>query len=117
IFALREAGELAAIRAELRYPVKHRHREHRLGATGTTGRDEGVAQFAGGRTVLGDAFKIPVEAAIGRIELPVVAGTGVAAVAIERRVEVVQLRAAGVGDAIDIRADRMPVRIGIDIDT
>ena len=120
IFRLREACELAAPVADLRDPVEHRDRDHRLRIARTTDRDEAVAEFAGRRTVLADAFEVPVVCVVGRIQLPVVARTRVAAVAIERRVEIVQgggVAAIAWGrDAIDVGTDRMLACVGIDVD-
>ena len=65
---------------------------------------------------VGDALEVPVVAAIVGVQLPVVARGVVAAVAVERRVQVVQIGRRRVRDAVDVRVDRMAIRRGVDAD-
>ena len=58
---------------------------------------------------VGDALVVPVVAAVVGVQLPVVARGVVAAVAVERAVQVVQLRCGCVGNAVNVRIDRMAI--------
>ncbi len=110
----REAGELGPIGADLGDPFDHRHRQHGLGIGRPRVGDEGIAALAGRRARLGDALVVPVVAAVVGVQLPVVARGVVAAVAIERAVEVVQLGGARVRHAVDVGIDRTAVDVGVD---
>ena len=59
---------------------------------------------------------VPIVGAIVGVQLPVIARRVVAAVAVERAVQIVQLRGRGMGDAVNVRIDRAAVQIGIDVD-
>src|SRR6185369_306662 len=98
-----EAAELAATGAELWGPAKHRDRQHRLGTGGASLADEGVAPLARGGARFRQALEVPVEAAVAGVELPIVAGGGIAALAVEGAVEVGELGLGGEGDAVDGR--------------
>ncbi len=112
----RKAGELVAIRRNLGDPFDGRDGQHRGGAGGARVGDEGVAALAGRGAAVGDALVVPVVAAVVRVQLPVVARRVVAAVAIQRHVEVGELRGGGVGDAVDVGIDGAPAGAGIDGD-
>ena len=79
-------------------------------------RDERVAPLARGRAAVGDALVVPVVAAVVGVQLPVVARRVVAAVPVERRVQIVQVGRRRVRDAVDVRVDRMAIRRGVDAD-
>ena len=112
----REAGELASIGAHFGHPLDCRNRQHGRRVRGARIGDEGVASSSRGRAAFGDAFVVPVVAAIVGIQLPVVSRRVVAAVAIERAVEVVQLGRSRVRHAVDVGIDRAAIDVGVDGD-
>jgi len=79
--------------------------------------DEGIAAFARHAAGIANALEIPVLVAVVGVKLPVVPAAGVAAVAVQRNIEVGKLRGGTVGDAVDSRVDRVPVGIRVHGDT
>src|SRR5439155_12740997 len=98
-------GEFGAIRPELRDPVHHWNREHGLGTGGLARRDERVSTFAGDGTRVADRFEVPVGTAVVGVQLPVIPARVVAAVAIDRTVQVRQRGGIAVCHAVDEWAD------------
>ena len=101
----RVAGQLGAVGAQARDPADGRNRHGRLGPGPLGVGDEVVAALACGRTGFGNALEVPVLTAIVRVDLPVVPRGVVAAVSIQRRVEIRQLRRCRVSHAIDVGVD------------
>ena len=110
----REAGELAAVGSQPGHPVDGRDGHRRLRARGTCAGDEGVAHLARSRARRRHALVVPVVAAVVGVQLPVRPGGVVPAVTVERHVQVAQLGARRVRDAVNVGIDRMPRRGGID---
>ena len=78
--------------------------------------EERVAALAGDGAAVADALEVPVVAAVVGVQLPVVARGVVAAVAVERAVQVVQGGGGGMSDAVDIGIDRVAVDLRVDAD-
>lgn len=72
-----------------------------------------LALAPGRGAAAGDALVIPVVGAVVRVQLPVVARGGVAAPAIERRIQFVELARRGERDAVDERIDCVTVAGGV----
>ena len=109
IFGDREARELLALRADLREPVDHWDRQHRLGAARAGVCNEGIASFAGSSVRLRNALEVPVVGAVIGVLLPVVAARVVAAHAIGRGAKVTKLGGRGVGESIDPGIDLVAI--------
>ena len=92
VFGDREARELARFAPSLATQPIIGIGEHRLRARGLRVRDERVAALARRGAGVADALEVPVAAAVVGVQLPVVAARVVAAVAVERAVQVAQLR-------------------------
>ena len=99
------AGELAPVRAERRDVVDDRDRDHRLCMAGTGRGHEVVAALPSGAARIADALEVPVLPAIVRVQLPVVARRVVAAVPVDRHVQVGELRGRRIGHAVDVGVD------------
>ena len=114
VFGLRKTGELGAAGPQLGHPVEHGNGDHgaRAGRLGVG--DERVATLACDAAGVADAFKIPILVTVVGVQLPIVAAAVVAAVAVERNIEVGKLRGGAVGDAVDARIDGPPVGVGVD---
>src|SRR5262249_54014526 len=102
-----ETGQFGSVGSQFSNPANDGKGNHRLGAGGASVGGEGVAALAGNGTGVADALEVPVVAGVIGVELPVVAGGVVAAVAVEGAVEVGELGRRGVGDAVDEGIDRM----------
>src|SRR5205814_10434142 len=83
-----EAGELRPVRPYLGDVLDDRDGHHRLGGARTAGQDEIVAALSRRGARFRNALEIPVGAPVVRVQLPVIARGVVAAVAIERRIQV-----------------------------
>ncbi len=78
--------------------------------------DEVVAALPGRCARFRDALEIPIRAAVVGIQLPVVARRVVPAVAVQRRVQVLQLGGRRVRHAVDSGADGVPIGGGVNRD-
>ncbi len=112
----REAGEFAAAGTDLGYPLDQRNGQHRFRIGGPGVSDERITTVTRGRTRVSNALEVPIVATVVRVDLPVVTCRIVPAVAIQRCVELVELRGRRVRDAVDVRVDAMPVGCGINGD-
>ena len=116
ILRQRITPEPLTVRTEPRNPVEHRNGEARLRAAVARVLDEAVAMLARRRAVVGDAEEVIIVGAIVGVGLPVVARGVVAALPIERRVQLLERVRGGEGHAVNARVDGATVRRHIDAD-
>ncbi len=105
-----EAGQLRPVAPDLGDVFDDRHGDHRLRIARATVDDEVVAALTGRRARVADALEVPVLAAVVGVLLPVVSRRVVAAVAVQRCVQVLQLRRRRIRDAVDRRVDGAATR-------
>ena len=88
VHAAVETRELRPVGPDLRDVLNDGDRHHRFGAAGTAGEDEVVAALSRRGARFRNALEIPVGAAVVRVQLPVVTRRVVAAVTMQRRIQV-----------------------------
>ena len=108
------AGEITATGRELRHPADHGNGQNGLRATGLAAGHKIVRRTRRRVGAVGNALEEPVGAAIMRVELPVVAGFGIAARTVEGRVQLCQGAGTGERNAVDQRVDGPLIEGGVD---